>query len=133
MGQRYALLRKHIYERLGDREALAKCSLQPVFYLYFIDDIIGAWGHGKDTFQQSVHILKTHHPSIKLKQEHSNSEINFLDTTVFFEDEKDGKRLHAKVYLKPTDTHALLHKLSPTTHISGNSEIPNIEILQNMQ
>lgn len=118
---------------MGDRKALAKCSLQPVFYLYFIDDIIGAWGQREDTFQQFVHILNTHHPSIKLKQEHSDSEINFLDTTVFFEDEKDGKRLHAKVYLKPTDTHALLHKLSPAAHISRNSEISNIEILQNKQ
>lgn len=112
MGQRYAPSYTNIYMSKWEREALAKCSLQSAFYLRFTDDIIGAWAHGEDTFQQFVHILNTHHPSIKLKQEHSDSEINFLDTTVFFEDEKDGKRLHAKVYLKPTDTHALLHKLS---------------------
>lgn len=54
----------------------------------------------------------TRHQSIKLKQEHGESEINFLDTTVFFENEKDCKRLWTRAHFKPTDTHALLHKLS---------------------
>lgn len=83
-----------------------------MFYLRFLDDIIGAWTHGEGAFQQFVHILNTHHPSIKLKQEHSDVEISFLDTTAFFEEGMEGKRLHTKVYFKPTDTHALLHKSS---------------------
>lgn len=112
MGQRYAPSYANIYMSEWEREALAKCPLQPIFYLRFLDDIIGAWTHGEDAFQQFVHILNTHHSSIKLKYEHSDSEINFLDTTVFFEEEKEVKRLHAKVYFKPTDTHALLHKSS---------------------
>lgn len=62
--------------------------------------------------EKFVHILNTHHPSIKLKQKCSDLEINFLNTTFFFKNEKDCKRFRTRVYFKPTDTHALLHKLS---------------------
>lgn len=113
MGQRYAPSYANIYMSEWEREALAKCPLQPVFYLRFLDDIVGAWTHGEDAFHQFVQTLNTHHPSIKLKYEYSHVEINFLDTTVFFgEGGEEGKRLHTKVYFKPTDTHALLHKSS---------------------
>lgn len=89
-------------------------SLQLFFFFHFrfLDEIIGAWAHREDTFKKFVHILNTHHPSIKLKQKCSDLEINFLNTTVFFENEKDCKRFPSRVYFKPTDTHALLHKLS---------------------
>lgn len=76
MGQRYGPSYANIYMSEWEREALAKCPLHPLFYLRFLDDIIGAQAHGEDAFQQFVHILNTHHPSIKLRQEHSDFEIN---------------------------------------------------------
>lgn len=44
MGQRFTPSYANIYMSEWEREALAKCSLQPVFYLRFIDDIIGTRG-----------------------------------------------------------------------------------------
>lgn len=61
MGQRYGPSYANIYMSEWEREALAKCPLHPLFYLRFLDDIIGAWAHGEDAFQQFVHILN--HPS----------------------------------------------------------------------
>lgn len=96
-----------------EREALDKCPLKPIFYLRFLDDIIGAWEHGEDNFYIFVDILNKHHSSIKIKHNIHSEEITFLDTTVFFEHIDDtSKRLLSRVYFKPTDTHALLHKLS---------------------
>jgi len=57
-----------------------------------------------------IQVLNSHHPSIRIKWELRLDGIDFLDTTVY----KGPKflqtgRLDAKVFLKPTDTHALLH------------------------
>lgn len=95
-----------------ETEAMAKCPLQPIFYFRFLDDIIGAWSHGEEKFREFVEILNSHHSSIKLKFEIGRSEVNFLDTTVMLNNESGHKVLQTKVYFKPTDTHALLHKSS---------------------
>lgn len=134
MGQRYAPSYANIYMSEWEREALAKCPLQPVFYLRFLDDIVGAWAHGEDTFHQFVHILNTHHPSIKLKYEYSHIEINFLDTTVFFEEGEEEKRLHTRIYFKPTDTHAFIQiQLPSTSHVPRDCKITDIKVSQDMQ
>lgn len=112
MGQRYAPSYANIYMSEWEREALAKCTMQPVFYLRFLDDIIGAWAHGEESFKVFVQTLNTHHHSIKLKYETYHSHINFLDTTVFFEMVNGEKKMKTKVFFKPTDTHALLHRSS---------------------
>lgn len=57
-----------------ERGALAKCALQPMFYLHFLEDIIGAWARGEESFKQFVQIINTHHQSNKLKYETSDSE-----------------------------------------------------------
>lgn len=63
MGQRYAPSYATIYMSEWEREALAKCALQPIFYLRFLDDIIGAWAHGEESFKAFVQVLNTHHHS----------------------------------------------------------------------
>lgn len=65
-----------------EREALAKCPQKPTFFLRFLDDIIGAWSHGEETFCKVIDVLNNHHPSIKVKYELHSSQVNFLDTTV---------------------------------------------------
>lgn len=60
-----------------------------------------------------MNILNSHHSSIKVKYTIHPQEVNFLDTTVFFSNNNQPqKTLHTRVYFKPTDTHALLHKHS---------------------
>lgn len=63
MGQRYAPSYATIYMSEWEREALAKCALQPIFYLRVLDDIIGAWAHGEESFKVFVQVLNTHHHS----------------------------------------------------------------------
>lgn len=40
-----------------EREALAKCPQKPTFFLRFLDDIIGAWSHGEETFCKVIDVL----------------------------------------------------------------------------
>lgn len=96
-----------------EREALAKCILKPTFYFRYLDDIIGAWPHDISHFTAFIDILNNHHPSIKVKYTIHPSQIDFLDTTVFLTPFKSTHhKMLTKVYFKPTDTHALLHKAS---------------------
>lgn len=82
MGHRYAPAYTNIYMSEWEREALAKCRLQPTFYLHFLDDIIGAWPHGQDTFQEFIDTLN-HHPSIKVKYEISKTHQLFGHNSIF--------------------------------------------------
>ena len=84
MGHRYAPSYANLYMSEWEREVLELCPLKPLLYLRFLDDIIGVWPHGEETFPQFIHLLNNHHPSIKVKYEISSTHVNFLDTTVFF-------------------------------------------------
>lgn len=97
-----------------ETEALQQCPLKPTFYFRFLDDIIGAWTHGKEKFGEFIAILNNHHTSIKIKHDLQPQQINFLDTTIFLNSTGDGQkqRLLSKVYFKPTYIHALIHKAS---------------------
>ncbi|KAE8277252.1 hypothetical protein D5F01_LYC24734 [Larimichthys crocea] len=69
--------------------------------------------HDIEHFQTFIKTLNGHHPTIKVKHTIDRTQINFLDTTVFFQPSTTSHtRLHTKVYFKTTDTHALLHKNS---------------------
>ncbi|KAE8277682.1 hypothetical protein D5F01_LYC10031 [Larimichthys crocea] len=113
MGQRFAPSYANIYMSEWEREALAKCTHKPLIYLRFLDDIFGIWTHDIEHFQTFIKTLNGHHPTIKVKHTIDRTQINFLDTTVFFQPSTTSHtRLHTKVYFKTTDTHALLHKNS---------------------
>lgn len=113
MGKKFAPAYANIYMSEWEREALAKCPLQPLMYYRFLDDIIGLWPHTLEQFDTFVNILNTHHPSITVKHDIHPTQVHFLDTTVFFEHiDAAHKKLLTKVYFKETDTHALLHKHS---------------------
>ncbi len=58
---------------------------------------------------------KSHHPSIQVEHHLDSNPVNFLDTTVFFENVDHNCKiglLLTCVYFKPADTRALLHKAS---------------------
>ena len=114
MGQRYAPSYANIYMSEWEREALAKCTHQPLTYLRFLDDIFGIWHHDITLFSDFISTLNNHHPSIKVKYIIDPLQVNFLDTTVFFDHSINSAhtQLLTKVYFKTTDTHALLHKKS---------------------
>lgn len=113
MGHRYAPSYANIYMSEWEREALPKCTHQPLFFFRFLDDIIGIWTHSSQHFQDFINTLNNHHPSITVTHTINQNEINFLDTTVYFHPiSPTQKIMRTKVYFKSTDTHALLHKHS---------------------
>ena len=69
------------------------------FYLRFIDDISLIWYGTQAEFDNILKKINEGHPSIKFEYEMSQTEINFLDTTVF----KANNKLRTKVHVKPTD------------------------------
>ena len=113
MGKIFSPHYADIYMADWERTALAKSRLLPTLYLRYLDDIFIIWEHSKQEFEQFFNILNTHHPSIKLKHTLSDTHVDFLDVTIFKGPGflKTGT-LDTKVYFKPTDTHALLHRSS---------------------
>ena len=111
MGIKFAPSFADIFMAKWENDALSKYPHSPLFYGRFLDDIFMIWTHGIEKFEEFLEILNSHHPTIKLKATISDTEVNFLDTTVYKPYSK-STRLHTKVYFKPTDTHALLHKKS---------------------
>lgn len=110
MGKRFAPAYANIYMADWEESVFLKCKSKPSHYWRYLDDIWGVWEGTEECFRDFVEILNQHHPSIRVKVERNEAEINFLDTTVFkgpgFQ---HSGRLDSKVYFKSTDTHALLH------------------------
>ena len=66
------------------------------------------WTHG-DNLTEFITYLNGIHPMIKFTHESNSTQINFLDTTVKVNDERE---LFTTLYEKPTDTHLYLHYTS---------------------
>ena len=102
----------NIYMGYFEQTALNKApnNLQSLIWKRFTDDIFFIWTHeGGTALQEFYDYLNTIHPTIKSEISHSNQEINFLDTTIFF---KHGTKLESTLFVKPTDTCSLLHATS---------------------
>ena len=113
MGRKFAPNYANLFMAHWEKEALAKCPLQPDCYLRFLDDIFMVWPHSEQEFWTFFKTLNDHHPTIKLKATIHKNSVDFLDVTVYkghrFE---NSGHLDTKVYFKPTDSHELLHKNS---------------------
>lgn len=107
MAPKYADITLSYWESLN----LPKCDKQPRIYLRYLDDIFMIWEHDRDSFNQFFQTLNTAHPNIKLKSNIQENELEFLDVLIY-KGENFGKynTFDTKVYFKPTDSHALLHK-----------------------
>lgn len=113
MGKKFAPAYANIYMAEFERTFFPKCSKLPALYLRYLDDIFGVWPHGEPDFKRFITALNEHHSSITVKYEINYKKINFLDTEVFVKAGDDGRTgLGTRVFFKPTDTHALLHKSS---------------------
>ena len=92
-----------------ETKALANWPLKPLLWLRFIDDIWMVWTHGEDQLNEFITYLNSIHPTIKFTHESSLTHINFLDTTVKINQDRE---LYTTLYEKPTDTHLYLHYTS---------------------
>ena len=90
----------HIYPRINDKTRI---------YLRYIDDLFFIWKGTEQELREFFDEMNTIHPTIKFDYEFSKKEIHFLDLMIF----KDATgNLATKVYTKPTDCQAYLHKTS---------------------
>ena len=105
MGTRMAPNYAIIYMHKIETELLQKTTLKPSFFKRFIDDIFLIWPHGEDTLYDFITMINSHHPTIKFTEEHSTTQIPFLDTLVY----KEHNKLFTKVYHKKTDQKQYLH------------------------
>ena len=113
MGKRFAPAYANIYMAEWEEGVFQKCTLLPIAYMRYLDDIWGIWTHPREDFDIFVQTLNSHHTSIKLEPELHETQVNFLDTTTFKGPEFNTTgKLDVKLYFKPTDTHSLLHKKS---------------------
>ena len=64
------------------------------------------WTHEEAALKNFHTYLKSLHPTIKFDITYSTKEINFLDTTIYF---NSHHKLESTLYVKPTDICALFH------------------------
>lgn len=113
MGKKFAPSYANIFMADWEESALDLCPLKPKQYFRFLDDIWGIWTHSKEDFLTFIHLLNSHHKSIKIKYTLEDTFVNFLDTVTYKGTQfTQNSQLDIKVYFKDTDTHALLHKES---------------------
>src|SRR6218665_3122959 len=116
MGKPYAPSLANIYLIDFDDRAINNFRIKPKFYFRFLDDIFIIWTGTQAELTEYEIYLNTLIPDIKITLNVSDSEVNFLDATVFKHSQNDIYTLHTKVYFKETDTHQLLHTTSFHPH-----------------
>ena len=92
-----------------ETKALDGWDKKPLIWLRFIDDIFMIWTHGLDELQKFIKYLNEIHPKIKFTHEQSEQSIDFLDTTVKID---SNRQLYTTLFERPTDTHLYLHHTS---------------------
>ena len=88
-----------------ETKALAGYPIKPLTWKRFIDDIFLVWTHGEESLKRFIDYLNSLHDTIKFTHEMSYSQIDFLDTTVKFGQDRG---LITTLFNKPTDTHLYL-------------------------
>lgn len=84
---------------------------QPILWKRYIDDVFCIWTGTEDELKEFIQHLNGCHNSIKFTADFSQNSVNFLDTTVFIQD----NNIHTDVYTKETDTHSYLRYESAHT------------------
>ena len=101
--------------------------LQPLLWKRYIDYIFLVWPHGKNSLIEFLEHLNTVHPTIKFTSDISDTEISFLDLTIYIY--KKQSALHTRLYTKPTDRHMYLNYLSEHP-VSLKKSIPYSQFLR---
>ena len=105
MGTRVAPSYTNLFMARLEEKLLADSEYTLPLYLRYIDDIFLIFPYSEQDLTKFMTYMNNAHPTIKFTEEHSRSEIVFLDTIVKRLDEN----LYKDLYTKPTDTHSYLH------------------------
>ena len=81
----------------------------PLVWKRCIDDIFLVWTHGEESLLNFLDHCNQCFPTIQFTAEHSLQEINFLDTTIFF---NRAGTLESTLFVKKQDICTLLHNSS---------------------
>lgn len=113
MGKSFAHSYVNIVMAVWEETALSGCFIAPLHYYRFLEDIWVVWSGSIEQFNNFISDLNGIDPSIHLKSVVSRKLMVCVEISVFkgpyFH---QTNKLDIKVYFKPTDTHALLHKSS---------------------
>ena len=117
MGQKFAPKFADICMAYIEERALTNCPKLPSLYLRYLDDILIIWPHERQDFDRFFEIMNSEHPNINLKANIQTEGLEFLDVFIYKGKKfRESGRFDTKVYFKPTDSHALLHKKSYHPH-----------------
>ena len=111
MGSPFAPNFANIFMYTCENQILATAPEQktPIIWKRFIDDIFLVWTHGEESLLKFLDHCNQCYPTIKFTAEHSLQEINFLDTTIYFN--REGV-LESTLFVKKQDICTLLHNSS---------------------
>ena len=105
MGTKTAVAFANIFMAKVETEILNQSALKPLVWKRFIDDIFSFWTATREEITQFTEQANKHHQTIKFTAVVSETETNFLDTTVY-----KGERfryesvLDVRTHFKPTET-----------------------------
>ena len=90
-----------------EEKLLAESEYKLPLYLRYIEDIFLIFPYSEQDRTKFMTYMNNVHPTshIKFTEEHSRSEIVFLDTVV----KRLNENLYTNLYTKPTDTHSYWH------------------------
>ncbi|XP_060071249.1 uncharacterized protein LOC132551153 [Ylistrum balloti] len=89
-----------------EKKFLATQEKIPLVWWRYIDDIFFIWTHTREELASFCEAMNSNHPTIKFTFDISDTEVNFLDTTIY--KLPDGN-LGSKLYNKPTNAFLYLH------------------------
>jgi len=112
MGKTFAPNLANLYLVDFDLQALTGFRINPLELFRFLDDIFFLWPGSIDDLKEYENFLNSLIPDIKVTLNYHESEISFLDTTVFKHTDNGITTLQTRVFFKETDTHQLLHRSS---------------------
>ena len=110
-----------------EQEFLSTQTVKPFLYKRYIDDILMIWLHPIHEFHTFFNSLNQFHPTIKFEYTISETEVQYLDLTIFFD--KDTRRLATKTHIKATNTFQYVHYNSHHPHATKRAIIKG-EILR---
>ena len=109
MGTKMAPTYANILMMNLEKNLLSSSEITPNMWLRFIDDIFAIYRCTEDELIDQLEKLNQFHPTIKFTFSYSKTTANFLDTTVYVD---ENQRIQTELYRKQTDTNNYLHHSS---------------------
>lgn len=126
MGTKMAPTYANLFMGHLEHKLLQNSPIRPKVWKRFIDDIFCIIPNGERDAPRFIEYLNQQHTSIKFTAEFSPSTVNYLDVTVYV---NDDHKLQTTLYTKPTDAHLYLHYSSHHPPHQKNS-IPYSQLLR---